>query len=153
MTPSDPTKDSAGPWASQSVRAGALLMVIVCIALAKLALNLALGRLLGDSLYAIRFPAALAGAVTVVLTGLMARKLGGGRFAQLLAAAAVALSPVVLGNAGRFFSMNAFDLLFWALGSTATRGCGPTFSRWSMRRASPIITGESRERDRNDSQS
>jgi hypothetical protein len=70
--------------------------------------------LLGDSLYAIRFPAALAGAATVVLTGLMARKLRGGRFAQLLAAGAAALSPVVLGNAGRYFSMNAFDLLFWA---------------------------------------
>ncbi|MGE5243582.1 MAG: glycosyltransferase family 39 protein [Betaproteobacteria bacterium] len=71
-------------------------------------------RLLGDSLYAIRFPAALAGAATVVLTGLMARKVGGGRFAQLLAATAAALSPAVLGNAGRYFSMNAFDLLFWA---------------------------------------
>jgi dolichyl-phosphate-mannose-protein mannosyltransferase len=73
--------------------------------------------LLGDSLYAIRFPAALAGAATVLLTGLMARKLGGGRFAQLLAAAAAALSPVVLGNGARYFSMNAFDLMFWALGA------------------------------------
>jgi 4-amino-4-deoxy-L-arabinose transferase-like glycosyltransferase len=74
-------------------------------------------RLLGDSLYAIRFPAALAGAATVVITGLLARRLGGGRFAQVLGALAAALSPVVLGNAGRYFSMNAFDLLFWALGS------------------------------------
>lgn len=74
-------------------------------------------RLFGDSLYAIRFPAALAGAITVVLAALMARTLGGGRFAQLLAATAAALSPVVLGNAGRYFSMNAFDLLFWAAAS------------------------------------
>ena len=74
-------------------------------------------KLLGDSLYAIRFPAALAGAATVVLTGLMARKLGGGRFAQVLAATAAALSPVVLGNGARYFSMNAFDLMFWALGA------------------------------------
>ncbi len=72
---------------------------------------------LGDSLYAIRFPAALAGAAAVVLTGLMARKLGGGRFAQLLAAAAAALSPVVLSNGARYFSMNAFDLFFWAWGA------------------------------------
>lgn len=74
-------------------------------------------RLLGESLYAIRLPAALAGAATVVLTGLIARKLGGGRAAQLLSALAAALSPVYLGNAGRFFSMNAFDLLFWAAGA------------------------------------
>jgi dolichyl-phosphate-mannose-protein mannosyltransferase len=74
-------------------------------------------RVLGDSLYAIRLPAALAGVGVVLLTGLIARKLGGGRFAQLVAAAAAALSPVVLGNAGRFFSMNAFDLLFWAAGA------------------------------------
>jgi hypothetical protein len=79
---------------------------------------LALARwLLGDSLYAIRFPAALAGTATVVLAGLMARKLGGGRFAQTLAALTVAFSPVVLGNAGRYFSMNAFDLLLWASGA------------------------------------
>ncbi len=79
---------------------------------------LALARqVLGDSLHAIRLPAALAGAATVLLTGLMARKLGGGRRAQLLAAAAAALAPVVLANGGRYFSMNAFDLLFWALGA------------------------------------
>lgn len=74
-------------------------------------------RLFGSSLYAIRFPAALAGATAVILTGLMARKLGGRRFAQLLAATAAALSPVVLGNGARYFSMNAFDLLFWAAGA------------------------------------
>jgi 4-amino-4-deoxy-L-arabinose transferase-like glycosyltransferase len=72
---------------------------------------------LGDSLVAIRLPVVLAGAAAVVLTGLVARRLGGGRFAQGLAALAVALEPVVLGNAGRSFSMNAFDLLFWAWGA------------------------------------
>jgi 4-amino-4-deoxy-L-arabinose transferase-like glycosyltransferase len=71
-------------------------------------------HVLGDSLFAIRFPAALAGVGVVVLAGLMARRLGGGRFAQALAALSAAMSPVVLGNAGRYFSMNAFDLLFWA---------------------------------------
>jgi len=74
-------------------------------------------RLFGDSLHAIRFPAALAGAITVVLTALMARRLGGGRFAQVTAALAAGLAPVVLGNAGRYFSMNAFDLLLWACGA------------------------------------
>jgi hypothetical protein len=69
----------------------------------------------GDSLFAIRIFAAIAGAVTVFLTGLMVRKLGGGRFSQFLAALAVIASPVLLGNSGRYFSMNAFDILFWAL--------------------------------------
>lgn len=84
------------------------------LSIAILALTRALA---GDSLVAIRLPAVLAGAAAVVLTGLIARRLGGGRFAQGLAALAVALEPVVLGNAGRSFSMNAFDLLFWAWGA------------------------------------
>jgi 4-amino-4-deoxy-L-arabinose transferase-like glycosyltransferase len=42
--------------------------------------------LLGDSLFALHFFPALAGAVVVLLAGLMARQLGGGRFAQGLAA-------------------------------------------------------------------
>ena len=74
-------------------------------------------RLFGDSLHAIRFPAALAGSLTVLLTARMARRLGGGRFAQVTAALAAALAPVGLGNAGRYFSMNAFDLLLWACGA------------------------------------
>ena len=72
--------------------------------------------LFGDSLIAIRIVPAIAGAATVFLAGLMTRQLGGGRFAQFLAAFAVLTSPVVLGNGGRYFSMNAFDLLFWAPG-------------------------------------
>ncbi len=81
-------------------------------------LILALTRfVLGDSLYAIRFPAALAGAAVVVLAGLIARRLGGGRFAQVSAALAAAASPAILGNGARTFSMNAFDLLFWAWGA------------------------------------
>ncbi len=80
------------------------------------ALILAVTRwLFGDSLYAIRFVPALAGAGVVVLAGSMARLLGGKKFAQLLAAAAAALSPVILGNAARYYSLNAFDLFFWAL--------------------------------------
>lgn len=70
----------------------------------------------GDSLFAIRFPAAVAAALTVILTALIARRFGGGRFAQSLAALSVALSPIVVGS-GAVYSMNAFDLLFWALGA------------------------------------
>ena len=51
--------------------------------------------LLGDSLFAIRFFPALAGALLVFLTGWMARAFGGGRFAQVLAALAVLRRPGV----------------------------------------------------------
>jgi 4-amino-4-deoxy-L-arabinose transferase-like glycosyltransferase len=66
----------------------------------------------GDSLLSLRFLPALAGAVTIWLAGRMARKLGGGRFAQALAAIAVLIAPGYLA----FFhllTMNAFDPLLW----------------------------------------
>lgn len=71
-------------------------------------------RLLGDSLLALRFVPALAEALVVLLVGLTARQLGGGRFAQCLAAISVMVAPVFL-IIGHIFSMNAFDHLFWAL--------------------------------------
>ena len=61
------------------------------------ALATALARAtLGDSLFALHLLPALAGAAVVVLAGLMARELGGGRFAQGLAALAVLVEPAVL---------------------------------------------------------
>src|SRR5215218_10321246 len=77
------------------------------------ALATALARAtLGDSLLALDLLPALAGAAVVVLAGLMARELGGGRFAQDLAALAVLVAPnfLVLGT---FISMDAFDQLIW----------------------------------------
>src|SRR5215203_4399201 len=68
--------------------------------------------LLGDSPVALRFFPALAGALVVVLAGLMARELGGGRFAQGLAALATLVAPNFLAM-GTFLSMDAFDQLFW----------------------------------------
>src|SRR5215472_1859300 len=67
---------------------------------------------LGDSLSAIRFPAALAGAGAAVLTGMIARELGGTRFAQALATLCFVLAPGVLAL-DHFLSMNAFEPLFW----------------------------------------
>ena len=66
----------------------------------------------GDSLVALRILPGLAGAATVFATGFIARELGGGRSAQLLAALAVWLAPFYLAIA-HFYSMNAFDVLFW----------------------------------------
>src|SRR5947209_6728738 len=46
-------------------------------------------HILGESLFAIRLLPALAGAALVWLTGKLAREMGGGRFAQALAALAI----------------------------------------------------------------
>jgi hypothetical protein len=68
--------------------------------------------LLGDSALGIRILPILAGAVTIFLAGLLARELGGGRFAQGLAALCVAVAPVFLWL-GHYFSMNSFEVLLW----------------------------------------
>ncbi len=68
--------------------------------------------LLGDSLPAIRFLPALAGACEVALTAFIARELGGNRFAQGLAGLAVLVAPGILGG-DNLLTMNAFEPLFW----------------------------------------
>ncbi len=80
-----------------------------------IALITALTRwLLGESLFALHFFPALAGALLVLLTGLMARELGGGRFAQVLAALAVIAAPAYLGT-DSLLTMDAFDQLWWVM--------------------------------------
>ena len=75
-------------------------------------LILALSRtLFGNSILAIRLFAYMAASITVFISGLIARQLGGTRFAQVLTALSVIFSAVVLGI-GSYFSMNAFDVLF-----------------------------------------
>jgi 4-amino-4-deoxy-L-arabinose transferase-like glycosyltransferase len=69
--------------------------------------------LLGESVWAIRLLPALAGVAVILLAARLARELGGGRFAEGLAALAVAIVPQYLVITG-FYSMNAFDVLFWA---------------------------------------
>jgi Dolichyl-phosphate-mannose-protein mannosyltransferase len=68
----------------------------------------------GDSLFALRLLAALAGAAVVFLTAWIARELGGARFAQFLAALAMLFAPAYLAF-DSFLSMNAFEPLFWVL--------------------------------------
>ncbi len=67
--------------------------------------------LFGDSLLALRLLPALAGALTVLVVGLLARELGGGRFAQTLAMTAVGIEFLGVFHV---FSMNCFDVLIWA---------------------------------------
>lgn len=69
-------------------------------------------HLLGNSLASLRLLPALAGAAVVFSTGLLARELGGGRFAQFLAAASMLCATAYLAF-DSFFSMNAFEPLFW----------------------------------------
>ena len=70
----------------------------------------------GESLAAIRVVAALLGAVTVFLTGRLARVAGGGRFAQGLACLCALLAPVYLAI-GHFYSMNAIEMALWPAAS------------------------------------
>jgi hypothetical protein len=68
----------------------------------------------GLSLVGLRLFSVLAQATALVVTGLMARELGGGRLAQGTAALAVALSPLPLFN-GTEFQYTSFDFLWWVL--------------------------------------
>jgi hypothetical protein len=68
----------------------------------------------GDSLVALRLLPAVAGAIVVIMAGLMARELGGKRFSQMLAAISVIASPQILGT-NSIFTMNSFDILFWTV--------------------------------------
>ncbi len=83
----------------------------------------------GDSLQGFRFFPALAGALTIVLTGLLVAELGGGALAATLAGIGVLVAPVYLIGS-TLFSMNAFEPLFWMgtvyCGLRAMRGD----SRW-----------------------
>jgi len=67
--------------------------------------------LFGDSLFALRLFPAVAGAAKVLLTGLIARELGGRRFAVVLACLCVLAGGYLALDS--FFSMNAFEPVFW----------------------------------------
>jgi len=68
----------------------------------------------GLSLVGLRLFSVIAQAVLVVVAGLMARELGGGRLAQVTAALAVALSTLPLFE-GTEFQYTSFDNLWWVL--------------------------------------
>jgi hypothetical protein len=68
----------------------------------------------GVSMVGLRLASVIAQAIVVVVTGLMARELGGGRLAQVAAALAVALSTLPLFE-GTEFQYTTFDNLWWVL--------------------------------------
>jgi Dolichyl-phosphate-mannose-protein mannosyltransferase len=68
----------------------------------------------GLSLVGLRLASVIAQAILVVVAGLMARELGGGRLAQATAALAVALSTLPLFE-GTEFQYTSFDNLWWVL--------------------------------------
>ncbi|MFL5876186.1 MAG: ArnT family glycosyltransferase [Solirubrobacteraceae bacterium] len=72
----------------------------------------AMSEIAPDSLTVLRIPSALAAGATVLLTGLLARELGGGPRAQVIAAACTAVAGLVLFT-GHILSTSTFDLLAW----------------------------------------
>jgi hypothetical protein len=68
--------------------------------------------LFGDSLRGTRLFAALASSAAIVITGLIARELGGRRYALALSAVAVLIGPVFLSD-GSLMTTNALEPLLW----------------------------------------
>jgi hypothetical protein len=68
--------------------------------------------LLGDSLRSVRFFPALAISAAVVLTGMIARELGGQRFAIIFSALALIVSPISLSD-GSLLTTNCLEPLLW----------------------------------------
>lgn len=88
--------------------------------------------LFGDSTVAIRLVPAVLGAATVALIGLMAHRLGAGRWGVALAMAGGLAAPVYLAL-DHFYSMNAWDLFFWALVAylVIELGDDPSHRQWT----------------------
>jgi 4-amino-4-deoxy-L-arabinose transferase-like glycosyltransferase len=74
----------------------------------------AMSALPGGSLVVLRLPSAIAGALIVFATGLIAREFGAVRGAQLLAAGAMAAAAVLAATA-HLMSTTTYDLLGWTI--------------------------------------
>ncbi|HLV88968.1 MAG TPA: glycosyltransferase family 39 protein [Candidatus Sulfotelmatobacter sp.] len=71
-------------------------------------------QIFGLSMIWLRMASVVAQAIVIIVTGLMARELGGGRLAQATAALSVALAPLALFE-GTEFQYTTFDFLWWVL--------------------------------------
>lgn len=83
---------------------------------------------IGDSLYAIHLLPTLAGALKIIMTGLIVREFGGRHMAMLLACLCVLAAPVYLGM-DLLLSMNAYEPIFWM-------GCVLCYI-WAVKRDDP----------------
>ncbi len=70
--------------------------------------------LVGESLLDIRILPILAAGATTWATAVLAGKLGGGRFAQIIATLSIGTCPLLLAVTS-YYSMNAFEPLLWTL--------------------------------------
>jgi 4-amino-4-deoxy-L-arabinose transferase-like glycosyltransferase len=68
----------------------------------------------GTSLAGLRFFSALTQGLVILFTGLMAREFGGKRLAQVIAALAVAVAPLVMFESTEF-QYTSFEFLWWVL--------------------------------------
>ncbi len=68
----------------------------------------------GKTLFILRLVPALAGALLIIITGLMTRELGGRIYAQVLACIALAVS-ILFMRAFSMFQPVCFDILFWSV--------------------------------------
>jgi hypothetical protein len=82
----------------------------------------------GDSLYAIHLFPALAGALKLIMTGLIVREFGGRYIATLLACLCVWAAPVYSGI-DLLLSMNVYEPIFWM-------GCVLSYI-WAIKRGDP----------------
>lgn len=78
-----------------------------------IAILAAIRALFGESLFAMRAAVSIVAGIVAFLTADTARVMGGGAFAQRLAAVSAGVAPGVIALCG-FYSMNAFDVACWA---------------------------------------
>jgi hypothetical protein len=89
--------------------------------------------LFGDSLRSIRLVAALASSGLVVLTGMIARELGGRGFALALSAVAILVAPIYLSD-GSLMTTNCLEPILWMgcayFAILAIKGNEPRYWLW-----------------------
>jgi hypothetical protein len=85
--------------------------------------------LFGDQVFGARVLVAIAAALTILVAATLARELGGGRFAQIVAATATALMPgsLFLGNT---LTTTSFEPLTWTLAVLLTIRLARTPNPW-----------------------
>jgi 4-amino-4-deoxy-L-arabinose transferase-like glycosyltransferase len=95
----------------------------------------------GPSLVTLRLFSAAGFGIAIVVTGLIARELGGRFWAQMLAAASVAIAPVPLHNSG-LFQYVTWDYLAWVLCAYfLIRRCRSGDQRWWIAIGASIAVG------------